>query len=217
MTHMKPASGFVTAMTAVALLLSSARSFAQPIPQVTIGGQVWMAENLDVATFRNGDPIPEARTEAEWRRAAETRQPAWCHYGNDPGNGKRYGRLYNGFAVTDPRGLAPAGWHMPTDAEWTALTDQLGGPKTAGAALKSSSGWKNRGNGSNASGFSARPGGDRGYDGLFVLLQEDGGWWSATIKDDGLLWGRTLRATSDEIYRDGCYTAAGFSVRCIRD
>jgi len=97
---------------------------------VTIGTQVWMTKNLDVSTFRNGDSIPQAKTDAEWKRAGEEGQPAWCYYDNDPKNGAKCGKLYNWYAVNDPRGLAPKDYHVPTDAEWTILTDFLGSDGT---------------------------------------------------------------------------------------
>jgi uncharacterized protein (TIGR02145 family) len=106
---------------------------------VKIGTQIWMTENLNVSTFRNGEPIPEAKTEEEWVKAGENKQPAWCYYNNDPKNGAKYGKLYNWYAVYDSRGLAPAGWHIPTDAEWTTLENQLG--DDAGNKMKSTSGW----------------------------------------------------------------------------
>ena len=105
--------------------------------EVTIGSQVWMTENLNVDKFRNGDPIPEAKTYEEWKKAGENKQPAWCNYKNDPANGEKYGKLYNWFAVNDPRGLAPKGCHIPSDKEWTVLTDFLGGNKVAGTKMKS--------------------------------------------------------------------------------
>ncbi|MFY7939168.1 MAG: fibrobacter succinogenes major paralogous domain-containing protein [Flavobacterium sp.] len=113
-------------------------SYAQTI---TIGTQVWMTKNLDVATFRNGDPIPQAKTNEEWIKAGENQQPAWCYYDNDPANGAKYGKLYNWYAVNDSRGLAPVGYHIPSDAEWTKLTDFLGGESVAGTKMKSKSGW----------------------------------------------------------------------------
>jgi len=105
-----------------------------------IGTQTWMTENLNVSTFRNGDPIPEAKTEEEWKKADKERTPAWCYYENDPKNGTKYGKLYNWYAVIDPRGLAPAGWHVPIDSEWTVLNDYLG-DEAAGKKIKSTSGW----------------------------------------------------------------------------
>src|ERR1043165_1390179 len=95
----------------------------KPLAQsVQIGTQTWSTKNLDVSKFRNGDAITEAKTAAEWMAAAEQRKPAWCYYNNDASNGKKYGKLYNWFAVSDPRGLAPDGWHVPSDAEWITLT-----------------------------------------------------------------------------------------------
>ena len=109
---------------------------------VIIGEQEWMLENLNVAHFRNGEPIPEAKTNDEWERAGMEKTPAWCYYyDNDPENGKKYGKLYNWFAVNDPRGLAPEGWHVPCDNEWTRLTDYLGGEEIAGTKMKNTSGW----------------------------------------------------------------------------
>ena len=100
--------------------------------EVTIGNQIWMTKNLNVDKFRNGDPILEAKTDEEWQKAGEKKQPAWCYYDNDPKNGEQYGKLYNWYAVNDPRGLAPEGYHVPTDAEWTQLSDYLGGEDVAG-------------------------------------------------------------------------------------
>jgi uncharacterized protein (TIGR02145 family) len=105
-------------------------------------GQEWMAENLSVFYFRNGDPIPVVKTAEAWQKAGENRQPACCFYENNAENGKTYGLLYNWYAVNDPRGLAPEGWHIPTDAEWLKLTDYLGGDMVAGSKMKSTSGWQ---------------------------------------------------------------------------
>jgi hypothetical protein len=107
---------------------------------VTIGTQVWMTKNLDVDKFRNGDPIPQARTGEEWEWACMNEIPAWCFYENNPENGIKYGRLYNVYAVNDPRGLAPQGWHIPSDSEWKILEDYLGNKDTE-KKLKSSTGW----------------------------------------------------------------------------
>ncbi len=110
---------------------------------VTIGTQVWMTKNLDVATFRNGDQIPEAKTDEEWKQAGKNKQPAWCYYNNDPANVAKYGKLYNWYAVIDPRGLAPNGYHIPSDPEWTKLVEYLGGEEVAGKKMKSTTEWVN--------------------------------------------------------------------------
>jgi uncharacterized protein (TIGR02145 family) len=120
------------------VIFSVCNSFAQT---VTIGTQTWTTKNLDVATFRNGDPIPEAKTDEEWKAAVENKQPAWCYYDNKAANGNKYGKLYNWYAVVDARGLAPIGYHIPTDDEWTVLSTFLGGEDVAGKKMKSRSGW----------------------------------------------------------------------------
>jgi len=112
-----------------------------PIKGVAIGTQVWTTKNLDVATFRNGDAIPQAKTDEEWKAASDNKQPAWCYYDNKAANGTKYGKLYNWYAVNDARGLAPSGWHVPTDEEWTVLSTYLGGKEVAGKKMKSASGW----------------------------------------------------------------------------
>jgi len=116
-------------------------SFTIKAQEIKIGTQTWTTKNLDVSKFRNGEAIPLAKTNAEWELAGLNQQPAWCYYENKGENGTTYGKLYNGYAVNDPRGLAPSGYHIPTDAEWTILTDYLGGDSIAGAKMKSTSGW----------------------------------------------------------------------------
>ena len=120
------------------VIFSATNSFAQT---VTIGNQTWTTKNLDIATFRNGDAIPQAKTNEEWKAAGENKLPAWCYYENNTANGTKYGKLYNWYAVVDTRGLAPAGWHVPTDEEWTVLSTFLGGEDVAGKKMKSTSGW----------------------------------------------------------------------------
>ena len=192
-------------------------SFSQT---VTIGNQVWMTKNLDVSKFRNGDPIPEAKTEEEWRSYSGAREPAWCYYDNDPNNGEKYGKLYNWYAVNDARGLAPAGWHIPSDDEWTILTDYLGGENTAGYKMKSKSGWENNGNGTNSSGFSGLPGGIRFYDGQFGPFGNigyHGNWWSSTEYDTFYAYYRYLTSHDGNVTKCGGRKWDGLSVRCLKD
>jgi uncharacterized protein (TIGR02145 family) len=185
--------------------------------EVKIGKQIWMTKNLDVSTFRNGDQIPHAKTDEEWEKAGENKQPAWCHYGNDPTNGAKYGKLYNWYAVNDPRGLAPAGWHISSNQEWTVLTDYLRGEDVAGTKIKSSSGWEENGNGTNGSGFSGVPGGYRDYDGTFNSIGVKAAWWSSSESHTDAAWGRNLSHYSGGV--DGGFydKEGGFSVRCLRD
>jgi uncharacterized protein (TIGR02145 family) len=184
---------------------------------VAIGSQVWMADNLNVDRFRNGDIIPEARTEEDWQRAAANKQPAWCYYENVPAHGAIYGKLYNWYAVSDPRGLAPEGWHVPTEEEWKTLIDGLGGKKIAGGKMKSSSGWNNNKNGTNASRFNGRPGGVRYDNGLFNLQGWDGYWWSATAPTPDGAFKHNLGHLDDEVHRTNNDRSYGFSVRCLKD
>jgi len=182
---------------------------------VTIGRQVWSIKNLNVSTFRNGDPIPQAKTVEEWKRAAENKQPAWCYYGNDPANGAKYGKLYNWYAVSDSRGLAPVGYHIPSDAEWTKLEDYLG--SDAGTKMKSVSGWFDNGNGTNSSGFSGLPGGFRSGIGSFFNFGGYGIWWSSTEYYTFIAWLRTLGCKFGGVSRYSDDKEGGFSVRCLRD
>ena len=108
---------------------------------VKIGTQVWTTKNLNVSTFRNGDTIPEVKTNEEWIEAARIQQPAWCYYENDSMNGAKYGKLYNWYAMNDTRGLAPIGYHIPSDVEWKTLVDFIGKESDAGKKMKSTSGW----------------------------------------------------------------------------
>jgi uncharacterized protein (TIGR02145 family) len=144
---------------------------------VTIGNQVWLTENLNTTHYRNGDPILEVKTAAEWEDCYRKEKGAWCYYNNDPSNGKKYGKLYNWYAVNDSRGLAPVGMHVPSKKEWQTLISTLGGESVAFSKIKSSTG------------FSAFPGGERYYkDCSFYKMDEIGFWWSATNEDTYNAW-----------------------------
>ena len=184
------------------------------IKEVKIGQQVWMAQNLNVDKFRNGDPIPEAKSEEEWIKAGNNKQAAWCYYNNDSSNGTKYGKLYNWYAVNDPRGLAPKGWHIPSDKEWDVLTN---GKFQAGAKMKSKEGWNYNGNGTNSSGFSGLPGGYRGSNGAFSPISLYGYWWSSTENVTSDAWDRRLSYNSGIVDRASISKGMGFSVRCLRD
>jgi uncharacterized protein (TIGR02145 family) len=185
--------------------------------EIKIGSQVWMTENLNVARFRNGDLIPEAKTVDEWKKAGEEGKPAWCYYENNPANGEKYGKLYNWYAVNDPRGLAPEGWHIPSDKEWTTLIVYLGGEAVAGGKMKSTSGWNYKGNGNNSSSFSGLPGGHCNRHGSFNYFGKNGYWWSATESLTDNAWDRVLHHGDDNAYRNYYYKSNGFSVRCLND
>lgn len=112
------------ALTILIVLKSSGCLIAQG--SVAIGSQIWTTRNLNEGRFANGETILNAKSDEEWLRAGANQQPAWCYFENNPENGPKYGRLYNWYAVTDPRGLCPAGWHVPDEEEWTLLIDELG-------------------------------------------------------------------------------------------
>ena len=196
--------------------------------------ELWTSKNLDVSTFRNGDSIPQARTDAEWQEAANNKKPAWCNYDNNPNRGTRYGKLYNWYAVNDPRGLAPKGFHIPTQDEWTVLTDYLGGKtvyntnRVAGAKMKDTGTryWKaspmKGAPGTNESGFSGLPGGMRHFAPFanFAACSNseiNGYWWSSTESSTTDAWSYSLWF-NDACIRNNHYDkGSGFSVRCIKD
>ncbi len=126
----------------IVLLIFNLQAFAQ-ITEKLIGGRIWMTSNLNVSKFQNGDPIYEAKTKAQWNKASKDKKPAWCYYQNNAQNGVTYGKLYNWYAVNDPRGLAPKGWHIPTKSEWKELISNLQKDvKDVNEALKTKTGWK---------------------------------------------------------------------------
>ena len=202
---------------------------------VKIGNQEWLSENLNVDHFNNGDPVLQAATNEEWKKAVESGTPAWCYYDNDASNGTKYGKLYSWYAINDPRGLVPKGFHIPSAAEWTELTDYLDGVPAnpndvigsgtiAGPKMKNNSGWNNSENGTNSSGFSALPGGKRsGFDTNFADIGEIGYWWSSTEYSKNKVYGRSILPNTHYGIKDGriCedvqFKESGFSVRCLRD
>ena len=182
---------------------------------VKIGSQEWMSENLDVSTFRNGDLIPQAKTDDEWDEAGWNKQPAWCYYDFDPANGEKHGKLYNWFAVNDARQLAPKGWHIPGDEEWDVLRKGLN-IGIAGGKMKSTDGWKDSGNGTNTSGFNGLPSGYRNYEG-FNEIGSEGCWWSSTGSDNQWVSYRYLSFSDSYLHKHHRSNADGLSVRCIKD
>jgi uncharacterized protein (TIGR02145 family) len=173
-----------------------------------IGNQVWMTENLEVKKYRNGDIIPQVQDNSQWDALTTG---AWCYYDNDPSKGI----LYNWFAVNDPRGLAPIGWHVASDSEWTILTDSLG--DYAGTQMKNTSGWLDAGNGTNSSGFSGLPEGNRYGNGNFINIGAGGYWWSSTESGTDYAYFRCLLSYNSILDRSVYFKDWGLSVRCIKD
>jgi uncharacterized protein (TIGR02145 family) len=199
---------------------------------VTIGTQVWMASNLRVTHYRNGDTIPNETSDGVWEGLGTG---AYCDYGNDSMNVATYGRLYNWFAATDVRNIAPVGWHVPTDSEYKVLEMYLGMSQsvadqqnwrgtTEGGKLKESgfAHWPNPNTGAtNSSGFTALPAGFRGYDGDFnSSLHVYAYFWGSTGFDQfdpGSAYGRELGLGYAQINRGGFVKQNGFSIRCVKD
>lgn len=188
---------------------------------ITYGVQTWTVPNLNVSHFRNGDTILQVMTEEEWSKAAEAGEPAWCYQENDPAHGNRYGKLYNWYAINDPRGLAPEGWHIPANADWSTLVKNLNGVDMAGSGLKSTSKeWKSR-PGTNKIGFEGLPGGYRQADGKFADLGRSCRWWSNSvpveIQPSIQIYTVVLDDHSVEVKYLKSDKGAGYSVRCEKD
>lgn len=188
--------------------------------EAKLGVQVWTAGNLNVCHFRNGDAIPEAKTPEEWANAGKNGTPAWCYYENDPVNGEKYGKLYNWYAISDPRGLAPEGWHIAANEDWRVLIKNLLGVDYAGTKLKSATEWKSK-KGTNTFGFSALPGGCREPEGKFRDLGVIGQWWSNSVpvevKPSNKIFSLVLSDRSVEIKYVQSEKGTGISVRCEKD
>ena len=197
-------------------------------PNITNGTQYWQNTNLNVANYSDGTVIPQITDPTQW---ANLTTGAWCYYNNDATNGATYGKLYNWYAVagiwneaskTDAsqrKKLAPTGYHVPTDGEWTTLTDYLGGAGVAGVKMKATTLWWNSPNtdATNTSGFTGLPGGYRNDDGTFVGIGDVGYWWSSSESTTTNAWGRTLGYYSGSATSYFYSKPYGFSVRCLRD
>ena len=198
------------------LTASTTSTSAVFLPTIVIGRQQWMRENLDVLTYRNGDIIPQVTDPTAW---AGLTTGAWCYYNNDPETGAIYGKLYNWYAVNDPRGLAPTGWHIPTDEEWTTLGTLLD-ISSAGGKMKTTgiTRWTTPNtSATNESGYSGLPGGARATNGTFVAIGTSGYWWSATQLSAIGAWYRNLNYANGNLNRTSSPKSVGCSVRCIRD
>lgn len=184
---------------------------------VSIGDQLWANKNLNTDKFSDGAVIPEAKTEEEWRNAAKNGLPAWCYFNNDPSNGPRYGKLYNWYAVTDPRKLCPAGWHVPSDQEWSKLAETVSA--SSATKLKSVDGWTLARNGSDAYKFTAVPAASRSFKGEFSTLGEQANWWSSTEEGSNIYWAmyRNIGYKSSELFRNFIAKGSGLSVRCVKE
>ncbi len=196
---------------------------------IMIGSQLWMAENLKVTRFRDGGSIPLVAKDSRW---VKIDSPAYCAYDNSEANIEIHGLLYNWFAVSSGRNIAPTGWHVPTDKEWHILEMHLG------MSMKeaSSEGFRGTKAGNsireagfyhwdrtdivadNSSGFSALPSGYRNYkSGGFAHMNQYSYFWTSTEKQDNYAWYRSVNSYSPSIGRSYIFEDNGFSVRCIKD
>jgi len=187
---------------------------------ITIGTQTWMAENLRTTRYRNGEDIPEVTVNTTWKNLTSG---AYSNYENTTDLDKiaTHGRLYNWFAVSDTRNLAPEGWHVATDADWTTLVTYLGGSSVAGGKMKEvgNTHWNSPNtSATNTSGFTALPGGRREYtDGSFINTGFNGFWWTSSAYNPDYSWYRQINYDGAIVNAANFHKQYGFSVRCVKD
>lgn len=210
------------ALAALALMLGASGA-AEPAPAtlatVTIGQQVWLARNLEATHFANGEPIPRITGGAQWAEAGARGQPAQSPYGNDEARVARDGLLYNYAAISDPRGLCPTGFRVPTDADWAQLETTLG-KDVAATRMKTQAFWpateNGPGNGTDDVGFGGLPAGFRTQRGDFFLGDRVAYFWSLTELSPTTTTAHMLFDYDAKIFRIEYDKAMGMSVRCLK-
>jgi uncharacterized protein (TIGR02145 family) len=189
---------------------------------ISIGTQVWMSENLRATKFCNGENIPQISNQNNWNTATT---PGYCVYNADPENDSIYGKLYNWFVVSDTRNACPCGWHVPTDDEFTTLTDFLGTESVAGGKMKAT-GTLSGGDGlwsianfeaTNESGFTGLPGGGRASGGQFSGVNVNAWFWNSSSFTSTTAWRRIIENLSPGVTRSEVNKKTGCSVRCIQN
>jgi len=185
---------------------------------IKIGDQIWMAENLRVTRYNNGDPIPEVTDNQEW---SNLKTGAYCNYNNNDSLGNIYGRLYNWYAIIDSRGIAPKGWRIPTTEDLMKLISYLGGDSVTGGKLKERGTthwlWPNKG-ATNESKFNALPGGYRlNFGGTFHSLGSNAYYWTTTESFELYSWSQQIFYAFADKSPEMEFATYGFSVRCIKD
>jgi uncharacterized protein (TIGR02145 family) len=184
---------------------------------IAIGTQTWMKENLKVTKYRNGDNIPNEPNIATWPNLTTG---AYVYYDNNAAYNGTYGKLYNWYAVMDGRGLCPVGWHLPSDDEWTTLTEYLGGINVAGGKMKTTgtSLWDSPNTGAtNESGFSGLPGGFLSSGNSFYSIEFRGSWWSTSEINSIASWSLSLFSDDVAVFRSTTIKYSGLSARCVKD
>ena len=189
--------------------------------KVTIGTQIWMAENLRTSKYNDGTVIPNIKDNTHWQN---NKTGAWAYYNNDETYNSKYGKLYNWYTVSPTtngnKNVCPIGWHVPTDAEWTVLTDYLGDESVAGGKMKEvgTTNWNSPNTGAtNTSMFAGLPGGSSNYMGNYSSIGLYGTWWSSTGNNSDGAWIRSLSFSYRGVVRDCFNKKNGVSVRCLRD
>jgi uncharacterized protein (TIGR02145 family) len=185
---------------------------------VTIGTQVWMVENLKSTKYNDGTGIPNVTENTEW---ANLTTPGYCWYNNDVSTYRAtYGALYNWYALSTGK-LCPIGWHVPSDEEWTTLATFLGGENIAGGKLKEAgtTHWLSPNtDATNETGFTALPGGLRGYsNGIFISIGQYGYWWSSSLDFGNQFFVRNLFNNTALVWKSACDKQSGLSIRCLKD
>lgn len=187
--------------------------------KVVIGTQTWLKPNLKTTRYNDGTTIPNVTNNTTWSNLTTG---AWAYLNNDANYNADYGKLYNWYAVNNGN-LCPTGYHVPTDAEWTILTDTLGGTSVAGGKLKEvgTVHWNSPNTGATDEvGFTALPGGYRSFfSGSFLYIGERGNYWSATpySSSSDNSWYRILWNDNADVFRGNFNKKNGFSVRCLKD
>ena len=230
MPHKYASCNFLLLISAI-FVLSCSKSTIKPlvpepvnIPGVTVCSKTWMTKNLDVITFKNGDTIPQVSGDDNWgAMAVQSPTPAWCYLNDNPSNDAIYGKLYNWAAVTDPRGLAPEGWHVATYEDWIKLIDScLGGKEIAGKEMKEAgfTHWPDDQvsnlYGSNTSGLTCLPGGYRSGHFFPSGAGFSGNWWCGTGDSIGHPYMMWLYHAANEVNFQNTGNDA-VSVRCVKD
>ncbi len=172
-----------------------------------IGTQIWMIDNFNANKFLNGDKIPQAKSNYGWVKAAKKKQPAWCYYDNNSANKKKHGKLYNCYAANDVRGLAPRGWHIPSDSEWQVFVNYFGGFPISKKKLLRKNEWNVV--------LSGIRGDETTFEGYFLRMGVQGGWWASENNKLGIIFDLDDNVNTDQTYSQN--KGYGYSVRCIKD